>query len=357
MKDIIQKLTNSVSKHLGDEHLKKLYAISLLSMGIENVEEPLHIHVYGDPESGKTDLQTRFMQIIPSTNKDNASDFSPRVLMYSNLDAGTIISINDKILNDNVAALLNQICDSTSWRNGRICATIVGKDRVNLTFPPRCLFWMNSNKDILDYGIREVDPHAVKGRFMTIEKKYTFEQKEEIFTKRNLFQDMSKEEIDKLKITLTEMFKNPKRISCTEEKRKIIWDKSREIGVDLIRSIGRNLTICQVFALIDGRNEVNKDDIENTFKLLKEYIEVIPNRSKNTILIENQLLTEAEFKTFTNEKKICYSIYELQNRIKISKEEIEEAVSNMKLKGHVGSEIIKRGVQGTRIECFFLLNK
>ena len=74
MKDIIQKLTNSVLKHYGDEHLKKLYAISLLSLGVENVEEPLHIHVYGDPESGKTSIQTRYMEIIPSTSKDNASD-------------------------------------------------------------------------------------------------------------------------------------------------------------------------------------------------------------------------------------------------------------------------------------------
>ena len=354
MKDIIQKLTNSVNKHFGDEHLKKLYAISLLSMGIENVEEPLHIHVYGDPESGKTDLQTRYMQSIPSSNKDNASDFSPRVLMYANLSPGTIISINDKILNDSVAALLNQICDSTSWRNGRICATIVGKDRVNLEFPPRCLFWMNSNKDITEYGIREVDPNAVKGRFMTFEKKYTFEQKEEIFTKRNLYQEMSKEEMDELKITLSDIFKTPKKVSCSEEMRKIIWNKSREIGIDLIRSIGRNLTMCQVFALIDGRVEVNLEDVENTFKLLKETNIVIPDTYKNSTLIENQLLPEAQFKTFTIDKKTCYSIYEIQKRIKISKEEIEETLTYMKEKGYIGSEIMAVGIQRTPIECFYL---
>jgi hypothetical protein len=357
MKDIIQKLSNSVCKHFGDDSLKKLYAVSLLSMGIENVEEPLHIHVYGDPESGKTDLQTRYMEIIPLTNKDNASDFSPKVLMYSNLCEGTIISINDKILNDSVAAILNQICDSTSWRKGRTCATIVGKDRVNLTFPPRCLFWMNSNKDIIEYGIREVDPYAVKGRFMSFKKEYTYEQKEEIFTKRNFAQDMPKEEVEALKVKLTDMFKTPVKVSCSEEMRKIIWNKSREMGIDLIRSIGRNLTICQVFAYIDGRLEVKIEDIENTFKLLNEIKISIPDTQKNSILIENQLMPESEFKTYTPDKKVCYSIYEIQKRTKLSKEEIEETLKQMKTKGNVGSEVIKKGTLKTLIECFFLVNK
>ncbi len=354
MKDIIQKLTNSVSKHFGDEHLKKLYAMSLLSMGIENVEEPLHIHVYGDPESGKTDLQTRFMQIIPSTNKDNASDFSPRVLMYSNLNAGTIISINDKILNDQVAALLNQICDSTSWRNGRICAVIVGKDRVNLEFPPRCLFWMNSNKAIPEYSIHEVDPYAVEGRFMSFKKTYTFEQKEEIFTKRNVYQEMTKEEIDELKVTLSDLFKTPRKIACSEEMRKVIWNKSREIGINLIRSIGRNLTMCQVSALINSRTEVTLEDIENTFKLLKETATIVPDTYKNTTLIENQLIPETQFKTFTIDKKTCYSVYEIQKRTKISKEEIEETLNHMKTKGIIGCEIIAVGIQRIPVECYYL---
>lgn len=354
MKDIIKKLTNSVLKHYGDEHLKKLYAISLLSLGVENVEEPLHIHVYGDPESGKTSIQTRYMEVIPSTSKDNASDFSPKVLMYSNLSPGTVISINDKILNDSVATLLNQICDSTSWRKGRICATIVGKDRVNLTFPPRCLFWMNSNRRIVDYGIHEVDPNAVEGRFMVFKKEYTSAQKEEIFTKRNTSNEMSKEEIDALRIKLVDIFKTPIKINCSEQMRKVIWDKSREIGIDLIRSIGRNLTICQVFALISGRSEVNVEDIENTFKLLKEHTEIIPDKTKTTTLIENQLISEPEFKTFTLEKKICYSIYEIQKRTKISKEEVEETLKTMKTKGIIGSEVVKMGVQRVLIECFYL---
>lgn len=357
MKDIIQKLTNSVSKHFGDDNLKKLYAISLLSMGIENVEEPLHVHVFGDPESGKTDLQTRYMEIIPLSNKDNASDFSPKVLMYSNLNAGTIISINDKILNDQVAAILNQICDSTSWRKGRICATIVGKERVNLTFPPRCIFWMNSNKDIIEYGIREVDPYAVKGRFMSFKKEYTFEQKEEIFTKRSFIQELSKEEIEELKLELTNIFKTPVKISCSEEMRKLIWRKSREIGIDLIRSIGRNLTICQVYSLISGRLEVNTEDVENTFKLLKEIKTSEPDTYKNTTIIENQLLTETEFKTLTVEKKQCYSLYELQKRTKLSKEELEETLKYMKSKNFIGTETIKLGIQRTLMECFYLVKR
>jgi len=357
MKDIIQKLTNSVSKHFGDEHLKKIYAISLLSLGVENVEEPLHLHIHGDPESGKTDLQTRYMEIIPSTSKDNASDFSPKVLMYSNLNPGTVISINDKILNDSVATLLNQICDSTSWRKGRICATIVGKDRVDLSFPPRCIFWMNSNRRIIDYGIREVDPNAVEGRFMVFKKEYTSEQKEEIFTKRNFSQEISKEELDELKIKLTTIFKTPVKINCSKETRKIIWDKSREIGIDLIRSIGRNLTICQVFALINGRTEVNQEDIENTFKLLKEYKLDISDKVINTTIIENQLLSETEFKTLTPEKKQCYSVYELQKRTKITKEELDETLKYMKEKGFINIEVIKLGIQRTLLECFYLLKR
>jgi hypothetical protein len=354
MKDIIKRLTDSVSKHYGDDHLKKIYAISLLSMGIENVEEPLHIHIYGDPESGKTDLQTRFMYVIPTANKDNASDFSPKVLMYSNLNPGTVVSINDKIINDQNGALLNQICDSTSWRQGRICATIVGKDRINLKFPPRCLFWMNSNKRITEYGIREVDPNAVEGRFMVFEKKYTFKEKEKIFTKRNLSVEVTREEIDKLKIDLSNIFKVPKKISCSEEMRKDIWDKSREIGIDLIRSIGRNLTICQVFALISGRNEVIQEDIKDTFELLKETNMVVVDIHKNLIIIENQLMPELQFRTYTIDKKNCYSIYEIQKRLKLSKEEVEETLKFMKIKGFVGSEIIAMGAQRTPIECFFI---
>jgi hypothetical protein len=359
MNNIITQLTDLVSKHVGDDHFKKIYAISMLSIGISNVEEPLHIHVFGDPESGKTDLQTRFMNVVPDQNKDIASDFSPKVLMYSNLNPGTIISINDKIVNDQIGALLNQVCDSTSWRQGRICATIVGKERVNLNFPKRCLFWMNSNKRIIDYGIREVDPNAIEGRFMIFEKKYGDTEKKNIFVRRNTTKDITDEEIEKVKNSISEIYKNPKKISCSEEMRTKIWDMSKEMGIHSIRQIGRNLTISQVFAMINNREEVAVEDVENTFVLLKEQFNLKISTSetieiKIIELIKKELLPEEVFKTLSPEKKLLYSCKEIQNKIK---DDIKSTLNYIKSEGVVGYEIIKIGANRIPTECYYILSE
>ncbi len=359
MTNIISQLTKLVSQHIGDEHLKKIYAISLLSMSVRGVEEPLHLHVFGDRESGKTDLQTRFLDIVPEGHKDIASDFSPRVLLYANLNPATIISMNDKIFTDSMCGLLNQITDSTGWRLGRTIAVTIGKERVNLFFPPRTIFWVNSNRQISQYNIKEVEPDAVESRFMTFEKKYTDDQKKNIFVNRNFCLNSDDSELESVKNILKEMFKNPKHIICSEEIRNIIWEKSKEMGINSIRQIGRNLTICQVYALISGRTEVSYEDVDNTFLLLKEQFNLKINISETSDekiaeIIRKELLPEIMFKSLLEEKRILYSYREIQNKIK---EDIKSTINYMKSEDIVGVEIIKVGYPRVNIECYYLLEK
>lgn len=328
MNTIISDIVSTASKHIGDKFLKEIYALSLLTPGVLNVEEPVHIFIYGSPEVGKTALQTIFMELVPKEHKDIASDFTPKVLMYSNLQPATIVSINDKILNDSIGSILNQVADNSAWHKGKIIATTVGADRVNLVFPPRCVFWINANKHIMEYNLREVDPLALVGRFMIFEKTYSDKQKKEIFLKRNKdIEEDNKDKIEKIRKYINDIYEHPKVIKCSEECRNLIWEKSVEVGISSLRSIGRNLSLCQVIALTNNRTEVTKDDIETIFALLKTEEKPIKNNEtqeeiqhmeteilKNMNLVEKYLESENRFKKLEPKNKLKYSLESIKNK-------------------------------------------
>lgn len=359
MNNIIEDIISVSSNHIGDRFLKEMYALSILTPGILNIETPHHIFLYGSPEAGKTDLQSTFMEIVPKEHKDIASDFSARVLLYSNLQPSTVISINDKILNDSMAIILNQICDMQSWKKGKIIAVTIGSERVNLVFPPRVLVWINANKHILEYSLKEVDPMALVGRFAIFEKTYSDKQKKEIFVKRN----SGKEEIDETKIEeirkyINEIYEHPRTITCSEELRDIIWEKSVEIGISSLRSIGRNLSLCQVVALTNNRTEVIKEDIETIFNLLKTEEKPIKKMEKNDITeisdsIRKILLSEMMFETLPIDKKLLYIEEEIKNKLKVS--DISSVLEHMEETKVIGSEIMKVGIDRMATKCYFLI--
>lgn len=357
--NILDRLINLASRHVGDENLKKFYAISLLSIALKNPDEPTHIHVWGAAESGKTNLQTLFLELVPAEHKDIASDFSAKCLLYAKLNPGTVISINDKILNDNIASLINLIADSTSWRNGRTVAVVLGKERVNLVFPPRSLIWLNSNRRIIDYNLREVDPDAVEGRFLVFEKKYEDDAKKNIFLKRNVYLEHNVTELEEVRGILNEMFKNPKTINCSEELRNIIWNKSKEMGINLIRSIGRNLTMCQILALTNDRTEVTKEDIDEVFKLLKSEIKTTatkietPNIKELTNDVKGFLVSENLYRTLPAERKVCYSLKELQKRLGVA--DIIPILDHLKETKIIGEEVVLVGIARTTYTCYYLI--
>lgn len=360
MNNIIKDIIDTVSKHVGDEFLKNIYAISLLSPGINNCEEPIHVHIWGTPESGKTDLQTRFLELVPKEHKDIASDFSPRVLMRSDdLKPGSIISMNDKIFTDSNCTLLNQIADSTSWRKGRVCATIIGSERVNLTFPPRVIFWMNSNKKISDYSLREVDPMAVEGRFLVFQKDYTTEQKMNIFIKRNIYtEEIDENKIEEIRKYINEIYEHPKTILCSEECRNMIWKESLKMDITSIRIIGRYLTMCQVVALTNDRLEVTKEDIEAVFNLLKTEEKPIKKIETSNIKdisdsIKKYLVNKTLFETFSVDKKLQYSSQEIQKKFKVS--DICAILDNMEENRVVGKEMQKVGTDRVQTYCYYLI--
>ena len=321
MNNIITEIKNVASAHIGDEFLKEIYALSLLTPGILNVEEPTHIYLYGSSEVGKTNLQSIFMDLIPKEHKDIASDFTPRVLMYSNLQPSTIISINDKILNDSIGSILNQICDSTSWKRGRVIAVTIGSERVNLVFPPRCLFFINANKYVLEYVFNSVDPLAIVGRFLIFEKTYSDKQKKEIFVNRNIHEEPKEQIIEEIRKYINEIYEHPRTITCSKELRNLIWEKSLEIGISSLRSIGRNLSLCQVIALTNNRTEVSKEDIEIIFALLKTEEKPIKKMESYNIneisdSIKKYLIYETLFKTYPIDKKLLLQWTKFRKNLK-----------------------------------------
>ncbi len=358
MNNIIEDIISVSSNHIGDRFLKEMYALSILTPGILNIETPHHIFLYGAPEVGKTDLQSCFMDIVPKEHKDIASDFSARVLLYSNLQPSTIISINDKILNDSMGTILNQICDMQAWKSGKIIAVTIGSERVNLIFPPRCLVWCNANKHILEYNLKEVDPMALVGRFAIFEKTYSDKQKKEIFVKRNLYKELDKNKLEEIRKYINDVYEHPRSISCSEDLRDLIWEKSLEIGITSLRSIGRNLSMCQVVALTQNRTEVTKEDIEYIFNLLKTEEKPIKKMENNNIKeisdsIKKQLINEIIFKTLSVDKKLLYSEEEIQKKLKVS--DISSVLDCMIETKIIGVEIMKIGIERMITKCFYLL--
>ncbi len=359
MNNIISEIKSVASTHIGDEFLKEIYTLSLLTPGILNIESPLHIFLYGAPEVGKTDLQSNFMDLVPKEHKDIASDFSPRVLLYSNLQPSTIISINDKILNDSMGTILNQICDTQAWKKGKIIAVTVGSERMNLVFPPRVLAWINANKHILEYNFKEVDPMALVGRFSIFEKTYSDKQKKEIFVKRNTYKEEPNEQkLEEIRKYINDIYEHPKNISCSEELRDLIWEKSSEIGITSLRSIGRNLSMCQVVALTNDRSEITKEDIEYIFKLLKTEEKPIKKMENKNIVeisdsIKKQLLTETIFKTLPIEKKLQFTEEEIQKKLKVS--DISSVLECMEETKIINSELTKVGKDRIITKCYYLI--
>jgi hypothetical protein len=358
MNNIIENIINVSSNHIGDRFLKEMYALSILTPGILNIETPHHIFLYGAPEVGKTDLQSCFMDIVPKEHKDIASDFSARVLLYSNLRPSTIISINDKILNDSMGTILNQICDMQAWKSGKIIAVTIGAERVNLVFPPRCLVWCNANKHITEYNLKEVDPMALVGRFAIFEKTYSDKQKKEIFIKRNLYKELDKNKLEEIKKYINDIYEHPKNINCSENLRDMIWERSIEIGVTSLRSIGRNLSMCQVIALTNNRLEVTKEDIEYIFNLLKTEEKPIKKMENNNIKeisdsIKKLLMTEIIFKTLSVDKKLQFTEKEIQKKLKVS--DISSVLECMEETKIIGTELTKVGNDRIVTKQYYLI--
>jgi hypothetical protein len=296
------------------------------------------------------------MDLVPKEHKDVASDFSPKVLMYSCLQPGTIISINDKVLNDSIGALINQVFDSTSWRNGVISATVVGKERINLEFPPRCVCWMNSNKRVTEYGLREVDPMAIEGRFITFEKTYSEDEKKKIFVERNVYNsEDNTEKINKVRNYINHLYENPKTISCSEEIRSLIWKKSSELGIKSIRIIGRNLTMCQVIALTEERECVITEDVEEIFSLLKANSKVISENSPEDVyeLIKHILIPLNIYKALPTDKKLLYSSEELLKNSKIP--DLCQNLEKLIKENRIGKDLIKVGINRKLMTCYYLM--
>lgn len=359
MNKIIEDIISVSSTHIGDRFLKEMYALSILTPGILNIETPHHIYLYGSPEAGKTDLQSTFMEIVPKEHKDVASDFSARVLLYSNLQPSTVISINDKILNDSMATILNQICDMQSWKRGKIIAVTIGSERVNLVFPPRVLVWINANKHIQEYSLKEVDPMALVGRFAIFEKTYSDKQKKEIFVKRNSGKEEPNEaKIEEIRKYINDIYEHPRTITCSEELRDLIWEKSLEIGISSLRSIGRNLSLCQVIALTQNRNEVVREDIDYIFNLLKTEEKIITKIETNNIKeisdsIKKYLITEQIFKTYPIDKKLLFTSDEIQKKLKVS--DVISILENMEETKQISSETMKVGVDRILTKCYYLI--
>lgn len=270
-------LSNFGLLYTGDEEMKKICLLSIASLAVENICQPVHIHVHGQSQQGKTHLLSTVKELTPNENKLSSDNVSPKVLFRSEIKPNTLISLNDKIIDENFGELMNQICDKKSWDNGFNYDVLQDGEVKHFHFPPRSLFHISTNKPITDYISKDikVDLEAVQSKFFSFKKNYSDEQikiiKAKMLEKVNS-KNKNKDEWVLSQAILKKLLATPKFIEFSFTEKEV----EKIIGLTELRDFGQFVTFCQSHALLSGNDEVKESDIIAISKLL----EAIPRESK-----------------------------------------------------------------------------
>ncbi len=347
---IMETALYSLFEHQGDDELKELCILSIASMSISNLIEPIHLHAYGLAESGKTYLLSKTKEIIPEERKLISDNVSPKVLFRARLKPNMVISLNDKIIDESFGELLNCICDGKSWENGFIY-TVIGEngEPIDHPFPPRIIFHISTNKPIPEYHTKEmrVDLEAVQSKFFSFKKEYSENQKNDIKEKmlERINNDLqkNKKNLDVMQQIFEILISNPKNIHIPFS-REIIENYMGSCG---IRDFGQICSLCQTYALLSGYDNVNKECIEHILGLLNK----IPRESK--ILKDNSalaLLVMMPKKYFHFDEKVSYynncTVEGISNLLKLSISTMRTLLRDMAKNGLI--EYITKGKGGTK---------
>lgn len=354
-KSIIDGVVSFMDDYIGEEYFKKIYVVAVLSIGIKNVDAPLHLHAWGPPEAGKTELQTRFKRLIPKGHKSESDGFSDRALIYDELKEGCIISLNDKVFNDGSGKLLNNVCDSVCWSHGYQETITIDGANIVVKIPPRTLFLANSNKQISDYEFKEVSGEAVESKFQSFKKSYTQEEKDFIWDNKGISVDRS----SVAKVLSAAIFKyihDAKIINICKEMRVKIRLEAKKIGIITLRNLGQLATTCQVFAMIDQRNDVNDDDIKNTMDIYTSQKNVAADAKELSVKVLSKLIPLKMFTSLKDETKQNFNLTNLRNTIKTAQyNEVKQAIAYLIATKQVDSEHIK-AKNNKSYECFYRID-
>ncbi len=347
----------AVSNHYGDFAYKNYYSKVILSVGIENLAEPLHSHMYGEPESGKTALQQRFHKLIPSDHTIRATGFSDKAILYENLKEGVILSLNDIIFNDSNCKEYNQMLDSNCWSEGIEMKVVVEHENITLRIPPRTLLLMNSNKPISSYDFKTVEPSAIESKITSLHKVYREEDKDEIFLNAANKDDVSNS-IKVVSCAIGMWIEEPKKVYYQDEDLEKINSRTKEIGITSLRSRFKILSLAQVNAAEEGREHINKSDIDDAFKLLEEIETAEMENAEIAKCIKSVIITKGIFKQLSDDKKQSYSITNIRDTtngkysMNSGFDEIKRALNFLVKKKEIEYELVK--VKNHRpIPCYY----
>ncbi len=126
--------------HVGDEIVAECLIMSFASRSVENTKG-LHVSVTGESGKGKSDAFYKFLAQVPDRFRLEGAMSNKALFYIDDLNPGTAIVFDDKILSEEVQEILKGA--TTSFKEP-IRYRTVNKDRKAqvCTIPARCVWWM-----------------------------------------------------------------------------------------------------------------------------------------------------------------------------------------------------------------------
>ncbi len=230
---------------LGDAHVLQAVLYIGATFHLDNADEPIHLHVAGTTQSGKSDSVKTSLKFIHPDNQLTAT-FSPMWIFYADtsIHENLILFSDDTMLNKVVAPIFRNIL--TSWHVG-VKRGIVGKDgrAHTLEVARHVSLILTSIENVVEESAEGQD----ESRYLTMEIRRSNDDERRI----REFIQQDKEDIT----TALEIIRGIWEIIPT---RKITLHKKFEMEIPN-RDFKRFLTLVKCHAILCGRDKTSDEDV------------------------------------------------------------------------------------------------
>lgn len=258
----------------GDLHILQAVLYVGASFYIDNANEPVHLHVAGTTQSGKSDSVKTALKFIHANNK-LTSTFSPRWIYYATdtVHENMMLFSDDTVLDNEVAAIYRNIL--TSWHDGVVRGTVTPQGTARtLTIPPHISLILTSIESVVEESAEGQD----ESRFMTMEIRRSVDDERRI-----------REFIQQEKPDITPILEIIQEIWGSIPIKKIELHKQFEMDIPN-RDFKRFLTLVKCHALLCNREETTDEDVDAVEKFLtysKPMIDAVTDaytKNENSVL-------------------------------------------------------------------------
>lgn len=276
----------------GDSYVLQAILYISASFRLKNPDEPIHLHVAGQTQSGKSDSVKTALKFIPKDDQLTRT-FSPKWIFYAGADihANMMIFSDDTMLNQELSEVYKNIL--TSWHDGvkRGTVTPTGQAR-DLEVPRHVSLILTCIESVCEESADGQD----ESRFLTMEIRRSPEDDRQI---RAFIQEKKPDIIQELEII--------RGIWGIIPVREIKLHKRLDVDIP-VRDFKRFMTLVKCHALLCNRDQTTDEDIDAIEKFL--------NYSKPMLDSTTAAYTRPEkvvFSVLTNKKQTMNEISSLTN--------------------------------------------